>query len=115
MNTSGQIMTFSKEGKKHKDIHKWLGASVEGFTQDRLEASTTPLRMQTKPTRLRDNKIDHRARDLNNNPLKTTFAHLPQEEEEEYEASEEDSTPIRGNRFASSVEKTRDTPQGHAM
>jgi hypothetical protein len=78
-----------------------------------LSAFTTPLRMKIKPARPKGSRINHRAQGLNNNLLRTTFANLPQEEEEGDKASKEDSTPSQGSYSCSSMESTRAIPQGH--
>jgi hypothetical protein len=63
--------------------------------------------MKTKLASLKGSRINLRRRGFNNNLLRTTFAHQLQEEEEEAEASKEDTTFNQGSCSISYMERTK--------
>jgi hypothetical protein len=83
--------------QKLKYMLRWLWSTEVGSTQSISKTFTIQAIMNTKLASLKGSRINLRRRGLNNNLLKTTFTHQLQEEEEEVEASKEDTTLNQGS------------------
>jgi hypothetical protein len=105
MSTSGQIMIFAKEGRKHTCFLNWPGASEEDFIPGMSGQFITPMPTMKGPIMLRAAIIAHSLRACS----RLVTDHQLQGAEEEEALVEEGSAINPGSCTASFVARTRAT------